>query len=113
MSEEKRMHKRTDLNTKLTLSIIKHVNGRDLEPFEVEITDVSTTGIGFKTDNQLMIGEMFNGELKIWTKQRMPVVLKIVRSAIEEEGYSYGSIFVGLQNNDSNSIFIYQLLNEK
>lgn len=113
MSDEKRLSKRTDLKYTFTLSGVKSEFSRDLPPFEVEITDVSTTGIGFTSDVQLMVGEIVKGELKIWTKHKMEVVLKIVRNAVEEDGYSYGSIFVGLQQNDQLGIQIYQMFNDK
>lgn len=112
MADEKRRNLRSNLKATLTLDIVKAANQREMESFEVEITDVSEGGIGFYTENQLMIGEIFYGVLTIWTKQKIDVVLKIVRSAVEEDGYSYGSIFVGLQNNDQIGIRIYQLINE-
>ncbi len=111
MENEKRSENRTGLKSKAILKIIQMENGRNLPPIEVEITDISPAGIGFKTEHQLMIGEMFQGEISLWTKQKMEVVIKIVRSALEKEGYSYGSLFVGAQCNDSNRIKIYQLFN--
>lgn len=110
--EEKRLHKRTDLNSKLHLQLIETNNGRQLEPFVVDITDVSSEGIGFACDEQLMIGEVFHGELELWTKQKVTVILKVVRSAVEEVGYSYGCIFVGMRDADSLHIKIYQMLDE-
>ena len=112
MAEEKRRNTRTDLEGKVILRIINPSAGRDMEPFEVHITDLSKTGVGFRTDQQLMIGEMFKGEIIIWTKQRIDVIIKIVRSAVDEEDYSYGSIFIGLTEDDSNRIGIYQMFNK-
>ena len=111
MDNEKRTDNRTGLQVRATLKIIQTENGRNLPPFDVEITDVSVSGIGFKSEHQLMIGEMLHGEISLWTKQKMEVIIKIVRAALEEEGYSYGSLFVGAQCNDSNRIKIYQLFN--
>ena len=110
--EEKRLHKRTDLNNKLHLELIETQNGRKLEPFEVNIIDVSSEGIGFRCDEQLMIGEVFNGELELWTKQKIQVILKVIRSSVEETDYSYGCIFVGMRDSDSLHIKIYQMLDE-
>lgn len=110
--DEKRKNRRSDLNNKLRLEIIGAENGRKFPAFDVDIIDVSSNGIGFHTDEQLMIGEMFNGELELWTKQKLNVVIKVVRSSVEEEGYNYGCIFIGLQNADSMHIKIYQMLDE-
>lgn len=113
MADEKRRLKRTDLKYKVVLTIIKSEYGRDLDPFEVQVTDVSSGGIGFRSEEQLMIGETFAGRLELWTKEKIDVVIKIVRSAVEEEGYSYGSIFVGASNLDTLGIEIYQIINDK
>lgn len=113
MEDQKRSYVRTDLDQKLTLTIINDGTQRDLPPFDVEIKDVSLGGIGFYSENQLMVGEIFEGVLTIWTKQKINMVLKIVRIALEEEGYSYGSIYVGMGANDAEAIEIYQMLAKK
>ena len=109
--EEKRINRRMDLPATLTLTIIKTEYGRDLPPFDVEITDASISGIGFKCDEQLMIGEMFHGVLKIWTKRKMEITLKVIRSKVEDVGYSYGCTFVGVANADVLGIAIYEMFN--
>lgn len=111
--QENRRAARTGLDTTLVLEIIDTENGRKLERMEVEVTDVSTEGIGFKCDYQLMVDEMFKATLQIWTKQKADIIVKVVRSSVEEEGYSYGCTFVGLPENFKTNISIYQMLNNQ
>lgn len=110
-SNEKRLYKRSDLKNKLRLELISSEHGRSFPAFDVDIIDVSSEGIGFHSEEQLMIGEVFYGDLELWTKQKIKVVFKIVRCSVEEEGYNYGCTFVGM-GADKLSIKIYQMLEE-
>ena len=109
--EEKRRNSRTDLAEKVTLRVLSE-EGSDKE-IEVEITDVSETGIGFTCHEQLMIGDCYKGKVVIWTHERMDVILKIVRSAVTGASYEYGAIFVGMESSSSLRIKIYQLFNDE
>lgn len=107
--EEKRKNNRTDLAEKVTLTVLKEGEEHQIE---VEITDVSETGIGFTCHEQLMIGEVYKGKIKIWTDEKIDVIMKIVRSAVIGAGYEYGAIFVGMENSNSLRIKIYQMFND-
>ena len=109
--EEKRKNSRTDLAEKVTLKVLSP-DGSDKE-IEVEITDVSETGIGFTCHEQLMIGECYKGNVMIWTREKLDVILKIVRSSVIGASYEYGAIFVGMENSSSLRIKVYQLFNEE
>ena len=109
--EEKRRNSRTDLSEKVTLSVLSS-DGTDKE-IEVEITDVSETGIGFTCHEQLMIGDCYKGKVVIWTREQIDVILKIVRSSVIGAAYEYGAIFVGMENSSSLRIKVYQLFNEE
>lgn len=112
--EEKRHYKRTDLNTKVSLQILGE-NGQDPHHIEAELTDISTDGIGFKSNHALMIGVILKGRISLWTKETVDVILKVVRASQNETdmSFTYGCIFVGLQENESLRIKIYQMFDEK
>ena len=109
--EEKRKNERTDLAEKVTLKVLGG-DGSDKE-IEVEITDVSETGIGFTCHDQLMIGDCYKGKVVIWTHEKIDVILKIVRSSVIGAAYEYGAIFVGMENQSSLRIKVYQLFNDE
>lgn len=109
---EKRLYKRSDLNETVKLSLVGEGDGVFSEPFEVEILNMSTDGVGFRCKQQLLIGEILSGRIAIWTKDEMDVLLKVIRCTEESNGmYGYGCIFVGLEGSESTRIQIYQMFN--
>ena len=107
---EQRMYPRTELNEKVKLSLVGEGKGEFSEPFEVEILNMSTDGVGFKCKQQLLIGEVLTGKITIWTKDRLDVFLKIIRCSEEGDGfYGYGCIFVGMEGSEQLRVEIYQL----
>ncbi|MCR5453130.1 MAG: PilZ domain-containing protein [Lachnospiraceae bacterium] len=116
--EEKRLYRRSELSQNVKLSIVGNYGEGPQEPVEVEVTDVSSDGLGFICNEGLRIGELLTGKVVLWTKERVNVIVKIVRAkeneANAENGqYEYGCIFVGMEGNDSLRIKIYQLLERK
>ncbi|MBR1634048.1 MAG: PilZ domain-containing protein [Lachnospiraceae bacterium] len=107
---EQRMYPRTDLNETVKLSLIGEGDGMFSEPFDVEILNMSTDGIGFKCKQQLLIGEVLTGKIAIWTKEKLDVFMKIIRCSEEGGGYyGYGCTFVGMEGTEQTRIEIYQL----
>lgn len=118
--EEKRLYKRTELSQSVKLSIVGNYGEGPQQPVDVEVTDVSSDGLGFICNEGLRIGELLTGRVILWTKERVNVIVKIVRAkenddeARKDAGkYEYGCIFVGMEGNDTLRIKIYQLLERK
>ena len=63
MEERRRTNRRT-LESKL---LIKRLDGSGQEDAQIEITDVSKTGIGFSCNKLLDIGAVYESFLRIWT----------------------------------------------
>ena len=108
--EEKRKSRRMSLTAKL---LIKNMNGTSAEEEEVEIDvlDVSKTGVGFVCGKPLAIGAVYDAFLKIWTEEVIHVFLKVVRiEQTEEERYICGTIFIGLPELDARRIEVYDLM---
>ena len=91
--DERRKNKRTNMPSKL---VIKRLDGDDDRQVSVVITDVSKGGIGFECTERLQVGEVYEAFLKIWTKEVIHAILRIVRMNQKGEGYSYGTVFVGM-----------------
>ena len=109
--DEKRRTKRSSLNAEVEL---KKVDSEESgKKILVEITDVSKNGIGFLTREQLLIGDIFESKIKLWTKASIDAILKIVRARDNEDGtFQYGCIFVGMPDQETMRILIYQLFRE-
>ena len=108
--DERRRRKRTDLDAHLT---IKRLDGSDIGEVEIDVTDVSITGIGFVCTDELQINAIYEGTLTIWTKERIRVFLNIVRKHEKEDGINYGAHFVGMPDLYKRKIGVYQTVEEE
>lgn len=108
--EERRKNKRTALASKL---LIKRLDGNDHTEVDIEIMDVSKTGIGFIAKQPLQIGEVYESYLTIWTKEVLHAFLQIVRIELKGSDYIYGAVFIGMPEMDASRIAVYQTLHEE
>ena len=83
-----------------------------LKLVHVDITDLSRSGIGFRSDKKLDVGTYYDTKLQIWTKEIIDAVIEIVRREETEDGYMYGAEFIGMIDTDALKIDIYQIFND-
>lgn len=107
--EERRKSKRTGMDSKL---LIKRLDGNDHTEVDIEIVDVSKTGVGFIAKHPLQIGEVYESYLTIWTKEVLHAFLRIVRIDTKGPDYVYGAVFIGMSETDAARIAVYQTINE-
>lgn len=108
--DERRRKKRTDLDAQLK---IKKADGSKIAEHDIDVTDVSITGIGFMCADELELGSIYEGTLTIWTKEKIKVFLDIVRRQEKEDGIKYGAHFVGMPDLYKRKIGIYQVVEEE
>ncbi|MBR6381229.1 MAG: PilZ domain-containing protein [Lachnospiraceae bacterium] len=110
MSEERRRDKRMTMESKL---LIKRLDGGgSAEEVNIEIIDVSKSGVGFTCNKALEIGAIYESFLTIWTKEVLHAFLEIVRIEKRGDVYHYGSTFVGLPEMEAMRIETYQTIAE-
>ncbi len=110
LMEERRKNKRTAMESEL---LIKRLDdGANRTEVSVEVLDVSKTGLGFISDQMLQIGEIYEADLTIWTKEVLHVLLRIVRIELKERGYFYGAVFMGMSDVDAFRIEVYQAVHD-
>ncbi len=107
--EERRKSKRTELRSRL---LMKRLGGDEQQEVDIDITDLSKTGIGFTCNEPLLIGNVYETFLTIWTKEVIHAFLEIVRIEKIENGFAYGAFFVGMPELDSSRIEVYQTVTE-
>lgn len=107
--EERRKNKRMELSSKL---LIKRLDaGGDTREVDIDVTDVSKTGVGFVCGEALEIGAVYEAFLTIWTKEVIHSFIEIVRIEKREDGrFSYGSIFIGMTEIEASRIETYSTL---
>lgn len=110
--EEKRKHKRLDLNVDVQLERLDEDGVTTLKYVHVDVTDISRSGIGFNAAKELSIGTYYNTKIQIWTKEVVDTVIEIVRCDKEGDGYHYGAVFIGMTDTDALKIDIYQIFND-
>lgn len=108
---ERRKHKRLPIELHLEVnSIFKQdyvvINNLDAE---VEVFDISKTGLGFYCHADLPLEYYFNGKIKLGESSYFYAVVQIVRKFQNEDGnHSYGAEFVGLAPFLANKIDEYE-----
>lgn len=112
--EEKRKSKRMELNATIKLNELetkKDTTGLSKEEFLVDVLNVSTGGMAFKSEEELKLNTYYDIHLVLWTKASFDSVIEIVR--MENMGGDeilYGCRFIGLKPSQELEIEIYQAL---
>lgn len=106
---EQRKSNRLELNSTV---MIKLVSEEDAQEFGVEILDVSKIGIGFECDTSLEMGQIYAGDVRIWTKEVIHMFIEIVRIKQVGDSYIYGAIFIGMPELDTTRISVYEMFEQ-
>jgi hypothetical protein len=108
---EKRKYKRSDLAVTVQL---RQCDNLEHKKITVDVQDLSREGMGFYATENIEIGEYYDAEIVIWTKEVIKVVLKIVRKTpvMNKEKISYGAEFIGLSEGEKFRIDVYQCVEE-
>lgn len=110
--EEKRKDRRLDLDVAIELERLDQGDVTTLKLVHVNVTDLSSSGMGFDTRQQLEYGALYDTRIKIWTKETIQAVIRIVRcEKLADDSYHCGATFVGLMSSDALKINIYSMLN--
>lgn len=108
--EEKRKSRRMDLKSRLVVKRIDNGKENSVDVF-IDVMNVSRTGIGFESTEQLRIGEVYEAFLTIWTQEVIHAFIEVVRIEKVADGeYSYGGIFIGMPEIDSQRIGVYDVV---
>ena len=114
MIDEKRRNKRLELHVTVELESLRVGDVTTVRYTDVDVVDISRSGIGFVSSHELEIGTHYNTRVQIWTKEELKVVVEIVRKQEMEDGKTrYGAFFVGLTDADALKIDIYQIFNDR
>lgn len=110
--EERRKNKRLDLNVSLELERLDDGGITTLKYVQIDVQDLSKSGIGFRSDQELALDSFYNTKMVIWTKEVIDTVIKIIRRSGQDGHFEYGAQFVGMTDTDALKIQIYQMLDE-
>lgn len=108
--EERRRSKRTDLNSKILVKRLDSDKGA--QEVDVNVVNVSKTGIGFTCDKPLDIGAVYEAYLTIWTSEVIHCFIEIVRIEKLPDNYNYGGLFIGMPEFDLQRIEVYNVVHD-
>lgn len=111
---ERRQHKRLQLDVSIRLDPLDE-DGMTTSRYEhVDVTDISRSGLGFKSAKKLDKSLYYDTKIQIWTKEVVDAVMELVwEEALENDSYKYGAVFIGMSDTDAVKIDVYQIFNEK
>ncbi|MCL2255016.1 MAG: PilZ domain-containing protein [Lachnospiraceae bacterium] len=104
---ERRKGVRLNLDTSV---VIQRIDENDDEEINIEIIDVSKSGVGFSCNKALQIGAVYESFLRIWTKELIHAFLEITRIEKKEDTFEYGAFFVGMPEMDAARIDNYGII---
>ena len=107
--EERRKCNRMKLISQIVIKRIDEEKPDELA--EINILDVSRTGIGFACSKALEIGAIYEAYLRIWTQEVLHAFLEIVRIEKAADGFTYGAIFIGMPELEASRIQLYDTIN--
>lgn len=97
--KEKRKSKRMPIHLSLEINDLykqDYVHVINLNA-PIEVTNISKTGIGFKSESKLPLGYYFNASINLGDKETLHSVVKIIRDQpIDDRLTIYGCEFVGM-----------------
>ena len=107
--EERRKSRRIELSATLLIKKLNQEGGP--REIDIEVTDVSKTGVGFICPEQLQIGTVYESFLTIWTKEVLHAFLEVIRVVDREDGtHECGAIFIGMSEMDASRIATYDTI---
>ena len=106
---ERRKGRRDELKTKL---IIKRLDGGLKQDVAIDVSDLSKTGVGFSSTELMQIGNVYEANLTIWSKETIHVFIEIVRIEKKVDRFEYGATFIGMPEMDSARIATYQTVSD-
>jgi PilZ domain. len=96
---EQRSSKRYPISLKLEISSLFRQDNVKVNNIKapIEVLNISRGGIGFQSESVLPLDYYFNAKLQMGDEDScLYTVLKIIRQEKRDNGYFYGSEFVGL-----------------
>ena len=111
MAEDKRRARRSPMKVHISIGKIEK-SSEQMRYIDVEVLNISETGVGFITPEQLEMDAYYDSVVRIENGDRINSVLRIVRSRECEGGFEYGAQLLGLSHADTLKIGIFQMVND-
>jgi hypothetical protein len=116
MGIEKRRAKRVDVNAVISINRLdngEYLHYEDSKKINVNIIDVSETGISFSTQEPIEINSYYNTDLDFDGCARIKAVVQIVRKDDSNpNNIIYGGRFIGISTEDQFKLSVFRIVSE-
>lgn len=116
MGIEKRRAKRVDVNAVISINRLdngEYSHYKDSKKINVNIIDVSETGISFSTQEPIEINSYYNTDLDFDGCARIKAVVQIVRKDDSNpNNIIYGGRFIGISTEDQFKLSVFRIVSE-
>ena len=116
MGIEKRRAKRADVNAVISINRLdngEYSHYKDSKKINVNIIDVSETGISFSTQEPIEINSYYNTDLDFDGCARIKAVVQIVRKDDSNpNNIIYGGRFIGISTEDQFKLSVFRIVSE-
>lgn len=116
MGVEKRRAKRVDVNAVISINRLdngEYSHYEDSKKINVNIIDVSETGISFSTQEPIEINSYYNTDLDFDGCARIKAVVQIVRKDDSNpNNIIYGGRFIGISTEDQFKLSVFRIVSE-
>ena len=116
MGIEKRRAKRVDVNAVISINRLdngEYSHYEDSKKINVNIIDVSETGISFSTQEPIEINSYYNTDLEYDSCARIKAVVQIVRKDDSNpNNIIYGGRFIGISTEDQFKLSVFRIVSE-
>lgn len=98
------------MNITLKAKKISTGEATDILDDDLYVFDISTGGIGFTSRKHYPINQFFDTTIVLLNGDKFSSVIKVVRSSMSNDTFTYGCEFVSLNDTDRTRIETYQTL---
>ncbi len=116
MGIEKRRAKRVDVNAVISINRLdngEYSHHEDSKKINVNIIDVSETGIAFSTQEPIEVNSYYNTDLDFDGCARIKAVVQIVRKDDSDtNNIIYGGRFIGISTEDQFRLSVFRIVSE-
>ena len=105
MESERRRSKRINIDVTIQLKSVNQNSSADQPTaVDVNVVDISTTGMAFKSDYQFKLGTYYDANITLENKENIQTII--------DDSIQYGCCFVGITPEQQFKISVYQIVAE-
>ena len=112
MESERRKSKRINIDVTIQLKSVNQNSSADQPTaVDVNVVDISTTGMAFKSDYQFKLGTYYDANITLENKESIQTIIEVIRAECIDDSIQYGC-FVGIKPEQQFKISVYQIVAE-